>query len=56
MVGVGAIIVVSMGVALVGWAALLRSSIPLKGIKDIDAARPAVGDAAVEAAPALDER
>ena len=34
VVGVGVIIVVSMAAALAGWAALLRSSIPLAGVKD----------------------
>ena len=34
VVGVGAIIVGSMGVAIAGWEALLRSNVPLRGIKD----------------------
>lgn len=34
VVGVGAIIAVSMAAALAGWIALLRSSIPLAGVKD----------------------
>ena len=55
VVGVGAIIVGSMAVALVGWVALLRSRIPLKGIKDVDAARPASPSAEGEAEPAYDE-
>lgn len=53
VVGVGTIIVGSMGVALVGWAALLRSRIPLKGIKDADEARPAPLDAQVKTESAL---
>lgn len=34
VVGVGVIIVGSMGVAIAGWVALLRSNVPLRGIKD----------------------
>ena len=34
VVGVGAIIVGSMGVAIAGWVALLRSNVTLRGIKD----------------------
>ena len=39
VVGVGVIIVTSMAVGLAGWVALLRSSIPLPGIKDAEAAK-----------------
>ena len=55
VVGVGAIIVGSMAVALVGWVALLRSRIPLKGIKDVDATRPASPSAEGETEAAYDE-
>ena len=41
VVGVGVIIVASMAVGLVGWVALLRSPIPLPGIKDAEAAKAA---------------
>lgn len=41
VVGVGVIIVASMAVAGAGWVALLRSSIPLIGVKDVPASAPA---------------
>ncbi|MEQ3362852.1 Bcr/CflA family efflux MFS transporter [Raoultibacter massiliensis] len=41
IVGVGAIIVLSMAVAAISWFALLRSGIPLIGVKDADPSAPA---------------
>lgn len=41
IVGVGAIIVLSMAVAGISWFALLRSNVPLVGVKDADPATPA---------------
>ena len=41
IVGVGAIIVLSMAVAGISWFALLRSGIPLVGVKDADPSVPA---------------
>lgn len=41
IVGVGAIIVLSMAVAAISWFALLRSGIPLIGVKDADPSVPA---------------
>lgn len=41
VVGVGVIIAASMAAALAGWVALLRSSIPLVGVKDACAAKNA---------------
>lgn len=51
IVGVGAIIVLSMAVAAISWFALLRSSIPLIGVKDADPSAPAH-----PATPAKDRR
>ncbi|MDB1797324.1 MFS transporter [Eggerthella lenta] len=44
VVGVGAIIVGSMGVAIAGWEALLRSNVPLRGIKDAGSEPAAASD------------
>lgn len=44
VVGVGAIIVGSMGVAIAGWVALLRSNVPLRGIKDAGSEPAAASD------------
>ena len=40
----GAIIVGSMGVAIAGWEALLRSNVPLRGIKDAGSEPAAASD------------
>ena len=42
--GRGAIIVGSMGVAIAGWEALLRSNVPLRGIKDAGSEPAAASD------------
>ena len=44
VVGVGAIIVGSMGVAIAGWVALLRSNVTLRGIKDAGSEPAAASD------------
>ena len=44
VVGVGAIIAVSMGGAILGWVALLRSRVPLAGIKHLPVPKPLADD------------